>query len=72
VQEVVNLNPQVFPDGKKKPVAAGTVLLFPELRGLSNAPASWRRAAATRCRRRGKYLLRRSLMPELLPKPRPQ
>ncbi len=35
VQEVVNLNPQVFPDGRKKPVAAGTVLFFPELRGLS-------------------------------------
>ena len=35
VEEVVKLNPQVFPDGKRKPVAAGTVLFFPELRGLS-------------------------------------
>ena len=35
MEEVVNLNPQVFPDGKRKPVAAGTVLFFPELRGLS-------------------------------------
>jgi hypothetical protein len=35
VEEVVNLNPQVFPDGKLKPVAVGTVLFFPELRGLS-------------------------------------
>ncbi|MGQ0579723.1 MAG: hypothetical protein ACT4PQ_12555, partial [Betaproteobacteria bacterium] len=35
VEEVINLNPQVFPDGKLKPVAAGTVLFFPELRGLS-------------------------------------
>ncbi len=35
VEEVVNLNPEVFPDGKRKPVAAGTVLFFPELRGLS-------------------------------------
>ena len=35
VEEVVNLNPKVFPDGKLKPVAAGTVLFFPELRGLS-------------------------------------
>ncbi|MEK6209816.1 MAG: hypothetical protein AABM64_05470 [Pseudomonadota bacterium] len=35
VDEVVRLNPQVFPGGKLKPVAAGTVLFFPELRGLS-------------------------------------
>jgi Tfp pilus assembly protein FimV len=35
VDEVVRLNPQVFPDGKLKPVAAGTMLFFPEVRGLS-------------------------------------
>ena len=49
VDQVVNLNPQVFPDGKLKPVAAGTVLFFPELRGLSERagrPAASGRAAA--------------------------
>ncbi len=35
VNDVVNLNPQVFPEGTLKPVAAGTLLFFPELRGLS-------------------------------------
>ena len=35
VDAVVNLNPQVFPDGKLKRVASGTALFFPELRGLS-------------------------------------
>ncbi|HWH46448.1 MAG TPA: hypothetical protein VN664_01515 [Burkholderiales bacterium] len=35
VDEVVRLNPEVFPDGKLKPVAAGTLLFFPELRSLS-------------------------------------
>jgi hypothetical protein len=58
VDEVVKLNPQVFPDGKLKPVAPGTALFFPELRGLSERarrPAAGaravppaRRAAATR------------------------
>jgi pilus assembly protein FimV len=35
VDEVVRLNPEVFPERKLKPVAAGTVLFFPELRSLS-------------------------------------
>jgi hypothetical protein len=35
VDEVVKLNPQVFPNRTLKPVAPGTVLFFPELRGLS-------------------------------------
>jgi len=56
VDEVVKLNPQVFPGGKLKPVAPGTVLFFPALRGLSErastaaarggAEAPARRAAA--------------------------
>ncbi len=58
VDEVVTLNPQIFPDGKPTPVAAGTVLFFPELRGLSErtgkaangraAGSSTRRAPAAR------------------------
>lgn len=54
VDEVVNLNPQVFPDGKLKPVAAGTVLFFPELRGLSERaakPSAKGRAAVPPARR---------------------
>lgn len=54
VDEVVKLNPQVFPDGKLKPVAAGTVLFFPELRGFSERagrPAARVRAAAPQARR---------------------
>ncbi len=54
VEEVVNLNPQVFPDGKLKPVAAGTVLFFPELRGLSERAgklASSGRSVVPRARR---------------------
>jgi hypothetical protein len=48
VNDVVKLNPQVFPDGKLKPVATGTVLFFPELRGVSERagrPAAKCRAA---------------------------
>jgi len=48
VNDVVKLNAQVFPDGKLKPVATGTLLFFPELRGLSEragGPATKGRAA---------------------------
>jgi hypothetical protein len=48
VNDVVKLNPQVFPEGTLKPVAAGTLLFFPELRGLSEragAPPPIGRAA---------------------------
>ena len=53
VEEVVRLNPEVFPGGKPKPLAAGSMLFFPELRDLSGRTASAtkrsaRRAAATR------------------------
>jgi len=54
VDKVVSLNPKVFPDGKLRPVAAGTVLFFPELRGLSERagrPAAGSRAAAPPARR---------------------
>ena len=54
VNDVVKLNPQVFPDGKLKPVATGTLLFFPELRGLSErvgAPAAKGRAAKSSMRR---------------------
>jgi hypothetical protein len=44
VDEVVKLNPQVFPNRTLKPVAPGTVLFFPELRGL---PERAGRAAAS-------------------------
>ena len=51
---VVRLNPQVFPGGKLRPVAAGTVLFFPELRGMSERsgrPAASARAAVPPTRR---------------------
>jgi hypothetical protein len=54
VDKVVSLNPKVFPDGKLRPVAAGTVLFFPELRGLperAGRPAAGSRAAAPPARR---------------------
>ncbi len=54
VDEVVRLNPRVFPDGKLSPVAAGTVLFFPELRGLSERagmPATRGGGAAPSARR---------------------
>jgi hypothetical protein len=54
VDEVVSLNPQVFPDGKLKPVAAGTELFFPELRRFSERagrPAASSRAAVPPARR---------------------
>ncbi len=54
LDKVVGLNPQVFPDGKLRPVAAGTVLFFPELRGLSERagrPAASGRAAVPPTRR---------------------
>ena len=54
VDEVVKLNPDVFPDGKRKPVAPGTVLFFPELRGLperAGRPAVSKRSASSPARR---------------------
>ena len=51
---VVRLNPQVFPEGKLRPVAAGTVLFFPELRRVSEhagRPAVSSRAAVAPTRR---------------------
>ncbi|HZF22735.1 MAG TPA: hypothetical protein VE030_04610, partial [Burkholderiales bacterium] len=48
VDEVVKLNPQVFPSRTLRPVAPGTVLFFPELRGLperAGRPAASGRAA---------------------------
>jgi len=54
VNDVVKRNPQVFPDGKLKPVASGTLLFFPELRGLSERagePAPKDRAAKPLTRR---------------------
>jgi hypothetical protein len=39
-QEVIAANPQIFPGGKARPIPAGTVLWFPDLRGTGKTPAA--------------------------------
>lgn len=39
VQEVIAANPQAFPDGKARPIPAGTVLWFPDLRNVAKSGA---------------------------------
>ncbi len=46
VQEVISANPQAFPDGKPRPIPAGTVLWVPDLRNVARSGTSTPKSSA--------------------------